>query len=124
MSLTEIGTREVIAVDPALSALEVAGLMANRKVRMVVVADGERPLGILTQRDLAERASNAVEPNARAHDLMSKPLVAVREDADLDEVEDTMRSRELRRLPVIGTDGRLVGIITLDDLVRHYSKVG
>ncbi len=122
MSLTTIGTSDVVAVEPARSALEVAHLMRARSVRVVVVTDGARPIGILTHRDLAERGAQASGETARAYELMSRPLVAMREDADLREVETAMRERGLRRIPLVGSNGDLVGLITLDDLVRHYSR--
>lgn len=98
-------------VQHAASTMEHAGIGA------LAVVDGERLVGIVTDRDLACRALAAgMPPDARVDDVMSTPVVTIDADADLHDAFALFRTHGIRRLAVV-RDERFVGMITVDDLL-------
>jgi CBS domain-containing protein len=97
--------------------------MEEHNVGAVVLAENRQPVGILTDRDLAlQVAARGVSPQASAARVMSTPVqTAGRDDGIFDTTRSMMESGK-RRLPVVDDDGRLVGIVTLDDLLRVLSR--
>jgi CBS domain-containing protein len=116
--LKEHYQREVVTVLPDASAAEIARVMEREAVGAVIVSDAQRrPLGIVTDRDLLVRAAS-LSPSqaATAQSLMTSPLAVIEASADLEAVVHLMQKYSIRRVPVVD-DGRLVGIVTLDDLL-------
>jgi len=128
MTVDAVCTRDVATVRPSDALLDVARVMRDRHVGdVVVVGDGEgrRPIGILTDRDIVVGIV-AVTPDKlemlRVEDVMNRELATVKSSAALDAALRTMRERGVRRLPVVGADGRLAGIVTFDDLVAALAR--
>jgi predicted transcriptional regulator len=117
----ELMTRTVASCRPE-DPLEVAAqLMWEWDVGCVVVTDpAQRPIGMITDRDLAMAAytQGALLRDIRVETVMAKKIWACSVNTSLKEVEDKMRTAQVRRLPVMGLDGELVGIITLGDIAR------
>jgi CBS domain-containing protein len=88
--------------------------MEKEGVGMLVVVDGERPVGVLTDRDVA-LCDNA---EARVAQAMSAPALTIRSDASVAEAAAQMGRRGVRRMPLIGADQRLAGLISADDILR------
>jgi CBS domain-containing protein len=99
--------------------MDAARRMRDRQVGTVVVVDGERPVGILTDRDLTVRVLAAgLDPNkTRVSEIMTPSPTTVTEETEIVTAIGHMRAGRFRRLPVVGSDGRLRGIIALDDVV-------
>jgi CBS domain-containing protein len=119
---------QVVTVEPQASLREAALLMRNGHVGALVVVERkggvERPVGLLTDRDIVVAViavAGARPEGIRAVDAMSQPLVAVREDANVFEAVEIMQQKAVRRLPVLGADGALRGIVTADDVLRVLS---
>jgi signal-transduction protein with cAMP-binding, CBS, and nucleotidyltransferase domain len=93
--------------------------MRSRHVGAVVITEKDRPVGIVTDRDLVSRVmARQDDPRTvRARDIMSSDLVVVREDTPLARVTAEMRAQGIRRVPVVDARGRLVSIQTLDDML-------
>jgi CBS domain-containing protein len=123
MRIDEICTRSVIQCGRNATALELAQLMRNSHVGDVVVVDepnGERvPVGIVTDRDLIVQvmALEADPAAITAEAIMRPELVTAAEGHSVYETAELMRSKGVRRLPVVNDQGALVGIVTLDDLL-------
>lgn len=94
----------------------VAELMRDRNVGSVVVVDGDRPVGVVTDRDLALIVvADGVDSSEQAGDHATRPLVTGEAEMDLEEAAALMVQNRIRRLPVLeGTE--LAGIVTIDDL--------
>ncbi len=124
MRLGEICIRNVVHCDRKTTALELAQIMRNSHVGDVVVADepnGERiPVGIVTDRDLVVQvmAAEADPAAVTAGDLMARELVTAGEGNSVHETAELMRLKGVRRIPVLNEHGALVGIVTLDDLLK------
>ncbi len=126
MNVGNACTREVVTCLAATSLAEVASRMRDRHVGAVVVVDDEkrrRPIGVVTDRDIViEIVATGLDANTiTAGDVMLDGLVTVTEDSGPLEAARAMRSRGVRRLPVVDRDGALAGIVTLDDLVHLLS---
>ena len=109
-------TESVVTATAASSVREVAELMRERNVGSVVLVEGGRPVGFVTDRDLTVSVlADGREPNDNAEDHASNPVVTVGPDEGVQEAAELMVSHGIRRLPVLD-GGRLTGIVTLDDI--------
>ena len=109
-------THAVVSADVSDTLRHVGGLMRERNVGSVVVCEGRRPVGVITDRDLALAvlAENA-DPEGVAGDHASQPLVSGDVEMDLEAAADLMIQHHIRRLPLLD-DGVLAGIVTIDDV--------
>lgn len=144
MKAQDIMTRDVITVSPDKSIKDIAALMVEKHISGIpVVGTDGAIIGMVSQSDLLHRAevgtqrkhkwwfrlfadSNALANEFvkthghKAHDIMTRYVVSVREDAELRDVADILDKHRIKRVPVV-KDGRLVGLITRGDLVRALS---
>jgi len=118
----DIMTRPVITADVDLDILSAAKRMGSANVGCLIVVSGNKPTGILTERDLVKKIiAQAVDPrNVKVGEIMSSPVVAIEPDASLRDAAALMLQSGVKRLPVI-SNGKLVGIITDTDLVSGSS---
>jgi CBS-domain-containing membrane protein len=146
MQARDIMTRSVITVGPETPLREIVSIMLDRHISgLPVVAHDGRIIGIVSQSDLLHRAELGTERKhkwwfrtfgdsntlakefakahgLKAHDVMSRHVVSVREDSELGDVADILDNRRIKRVPVV-QNGLLVGLITRGDLVRALSLV-
>ncbi|HEY7758949.1 MAG TPA: CBS domain-containing protein [Burkholderiales bacterium] len=124
MQIGDICTRNVVHCNRKTTALELAQMMRSSHVGDVVVVDepdGERiPVGIVTDRDLVVQvmALEADPTTVTAGDLISGALKTAGEANTVYEIAELMRSKGVRRVPVVNEHGGLVGIVALDDLLK------
>jgi CBS domain-containing protein len=123
MSIGEFCNRDVVIVHKGENAVEAAKLMRQYHVGDVVVVMGKDdktvPVGILTDRDIViELVAEQVDPESvSVGDVMSDHLHIISESDELLDVIAQMRSKGVRRAPVVSKQGELVGILTLDDVL-------
>jgi CBS domain-containing protein len=111
----EIMTTDVVSVRPDTSVTEVARLLAMQKISGVPVLDeDETPVGLVSEIDVISRAGSV------AADIMSSGVISVTEETPAEDVIEILRSRRVRRVPVL-RNGKLVGVISRSDLVRLFS---
>lgn len=124
MSVGRICTREVDTVRFDESALEAARRMRDRQVGSLVVVDENRPVGIVTDRDLAVRvlAAGVDAAGCRVSEVMTPSPTTAREEDSIEAALGFMRAGRFRRLPVVGVDGGLVGILALDDVLELVAE--
>jgi CBS domain-containing protein len=125
MKVRDFLSPQVVTAEPGASLREAALLMRERHVGALLVVEKKagitRPVGILTDRDIvvAVIAVPGARPEGiRVADAMSTELAVAREDDGIFEAVTRMSERAVRRLPVVGPDGGLKGIVTLDDVLR------
>jgi CBS domain-containing protein len=113
---------DVETIPLAATSVEIAEKMRSEEVGSLVVMDGKSPVGIVTDRDLLCRviAVGRDAEASQAADVMSSPLVSVEPTATLEDLADTMASHGIRRVPV-ARNGKLFGIVTLDDVMAKVS---
>ncbi len=121
MALEACCREEVVSVSPEATATDVARTMEKMNVgSVIVVGEENRPVGIVTDRDIVIRIiARGGDPDAlKAEEIMTKDPVTFREEMGIYEAIGKMTRQGIRRMPVVDRDGRLVGIITLDDIIR------
>jgi CBS domain-containing protein len=116
MRISEIMTQGVVTADTGDTLRTVGELMRDRNVGSVVICEGGRPVGVITDRDLAlVVVADNVGPDTHAGEHASRPLVTGEVEMHIEEAVALMIQHGVRRLPL--TDGGgLVGIVTIDDL--------
>jgi CBS domain-containing protein len=124
-TIGELCNREVIVARSDTTVAEAAKLMRHHHTGSVVIVEenggvGRIPVGIITDRDIViEVCAPGLDPALLTlGEVMSRDLVTVRESEGALETMEIMRYRGVRRLPVVGPGGELVGIITVDDLLE------
>lgn len=128
MRVGEICTREVICCDKATTCLQAAELMRKHHVGALVVTEGingERsPVGIVTDRDLVVEivAPQLAAETITVGDIMQAGLVTATEAEGVYETVERMRTKAVRRLPVVDAKGSLVGVVTLDDMLEILAE--
>jgi CBS domain-containing protein len=125
MKVDQVMTRNVMICRPEDTLNEATRKMWDHACGCLpVVDDSERVLGILTDRDVAMAAYTQ---GKALHELMVRPAMSqdvafCRLGDPLETAERTMQERQVRRLPVLGSEGRLAGIITLSDIAREWER--
>jgi CBS domain-containing protein len=110
-------------VEPNESLAKAARLMQQENVGAVVVVEMERPVGILTDRDLALAIClHGAWPQDPIQSRMQCPVETIRSDDGVYQATQRMMELAVRRLPVVNQVGRLVGIVCLDDLLGLLSR--
>jgi CBS domain-containing protein len=121
MELREIMTRgvEVISVDESVK--EAAIKMKQLDVGLIPVCDGDKLRGVLTDRDIVVRATaEGLDPaRTKVVDVMSPDIAYCFEEQEVEEAVSLMEVRQIRRLPILNQDERLVGIVSLGDIAVH-----
>lgn len=117
MRIDEIMTRDVRLASPDWSIREAAQTMASIDSGFMPVAENDRLVGTITDRDIAIRAiAEGKGPDTKVQDIMSKDVKYCFEDEDVSDVARNMADIQIRRLPVVNRDKRLVGVVSLGDL--------
>jgi CBS domain-containing protein len=120
MKVSEVMTREVQTIQPDQTAREAANFMLSADAGSIPVTEGERLIGMITDRDIAVRGvAKGNGPETPVRDLMSSDIVCARETDDVEDVASKMSEAQVRRLPVIDEQERLCGIVSLGDLSRE-----
>ena len=111
----------VFTASPLESVAAVAALLHSRRVGALVVVDAERVVGIVSERDivraLAEIGAKALSDQVERH--MTKDVVFAKPAETVDSLLERMTDRRVRHLPVCEDDERLIGIVSIGDLVKH-----
>jgi CBS domain-containing protein len=118
VSIRDIMSKDVQVVRPDTTAQEVVATMSKFDISSIVVVQADRPVGIITLRDVLEKiAVQCLAPRAvTARQIMTSPLVTIDENATVEEAANLMVRKKVKTLPVIDDD-KLVGILTYTDIV-------
>ena len=115
---------EVLTIDAEATVFEAIKRMVGANVGALLVTDGGRVVGIVTERDYLRRVTleGRTEEETLVREIMTSPLVYVTPETSVEECMAVMTERRVRHVPVF-TDGReLVGIVSIGDLVKFQSK--
>ena len=124
MKVSEVMTKDIETVRPDQQARDAARFMLHADAGSIPVTDGERLIGIITDRDITCRAvakeSNA--PDMPVSAFMTEPVIAVGPDDPLDMAAELMSENRIHHLPVMTSEGRLVGMLAQSDLGRRMTN--
>ena len=120
MKISEVMTTEVEKVSADQTAREAASFMLRADAGSIPVCDGDRVIGMITDRDIAVRGvAEGRGPDTPVSELMSDGIVCAHEDDDVQSVAQRMSEEQVRRMPVVDAEERLIGIVSLGDLARE-----
>ena len=123
MQVRDVMSTPTVVVPAMTSVQEAARHLDYSGVGCLIVTDGARIAGIVTDRDLVLRVlARGLPPTTPVGDVMSATPVSVRPDEDLERIAGLFRRHAIRRLPVVD-DGDVVGMITIDDLLLHSHQI-
>ena len=120
----DVMTPAVKTVKVTDSVMEAVRKMNKFKIGSVIVMDRERPVGIVTERDILERVvEQSVDPNlVEVKNIMSTPLITVEPEVNMEDAARLMAKKRIKKLVVV-KEGRLIGVVTTMDIVRHGPKL-
>jgi CBS domain-containing protein len=123
MKVSEVMTRDVQTIRPEQPVQDAANFMLSADAGSIPVTEGERLIGMITDRDIAVRGiAKGYGPDTPVRELMTDDLTVVRIDDDVEEAATRMSEAQVRRLPVIDDQQRLCGIVSLGDLSRETDE--
>jgi CBS domain-containing protein len=123
MKIGEIMTRNVQTITPDQSIREAASLMKQVDCGALLVHEGDRLVGVITDRDIAIRAvADGESPNCPVSQVMTSNVCYCFEDEDVQHVAENMADIQVRRLPVMNREKRLVGIVSLGNIASSRSR--
>jgi CBS domain-containing protein len=119
MSLAALTQKPVYTVQPTETVARAARLMCDHSVGALVITDesGVTPLGVITDRDLVWLIAEGFDPQAAVGQFVHSPLHTARVTDSLSEVTRKMQEHGVRRLPIVDQEARLIGMVSLDDVL-------
>lgn len=117
-------TKDVIAVDENVSALEAAKIMTEKGISSLIIEKDHAPIGIISERDFVKKicAKDIMPSSIKVGSMMSKLQTFANPDTSVEVAVQRMVNHRIRRLPII-SDGRVIGIITVTDLAKHLRTI-
>ena len=114
----------VLSIGPEATVLDAAVLMNEHKIGSLLVTDGGRLAGIITERDILQRVvARRRDPAATpVREVMTAEVVCGGPDTTLDEVRGSMKNRRIRHLPILDGDEQLLGMVSIGDLNAHQAR--
>ena len=120
MKIRDVMTRDAKLAKPDDTLQDAAKLMKDCDCGVLPVAEGDRLIGMITDRDIAVRAvAEGMGPSSKVRDAMTQEVKYCFEDEDVSHVCENMGDIQVRRLPVMDRSKRLIGIVSLGDLARN-----
>ena len=117
-TIRDVMTPEPTALEASSPALDAARIMRDQDIGNIIGLERGRLLGVLTDRDIVVRvvAEGADPQGCRIGEVCSRELTTIAPTASVDEAVRLMREKAIRRLPVVGQEGHVIGIVTIGDL--------
>jgi CBS domain-containing protein len=117
-------TKDVVAVDENMTALDAARLMTEKGISSLIIEKNHAPVGIISERDFVKKIClKDMQPSTiNVGSIMSKIQTYASPDTPVDVAVQRMVNHKIRRLPVI-SDGKVIGIITVTDLAKHLRTI-
>lgn len=122
--LKDLMSRDVKVVSPDMSIRDAAKQMRDGDFGMMPVGEDDRMIGTISDRDIAIRAvAEGKDTTTKVRDVMSEGIAWAYEDDSVEHAAKIMSERQVRRLPVVNTEKRLVGIVALGDFAVESSEI-
>jgi CBS domain-containing protein len=121
MKVAKIMSSDVHIASPNDSVEEIARIMASEDIGFLPVGENDRLIGTITDRDIVIRGvASGKDGDARVRDVMTREVKYCFSDEEIDHVIENMGDLQVRRLPVINRDKRLVGVVSLADAALKH----
>ncbi|KRE11019.1 MULTISPECIES: CBS domain-containing protein [Priestia] len=117
MDITEVMTSNVATCNLKSSCGEVANMMKNIDVGVIPICEGDKLIGLITDRDLVVKGlANNFNVNTRISEMITTDVITGTKYMSVEQAADIMSQHQIRRLPIV-EDGKLIGMVSLGDLV-------
>ena len=115
----------VITIDSDSSVMKAVKMMNENEIGCLIVTRRGKAVGIVTERDLLARviAKSKNPKKTRVREIMTKPLISGQPEMDLEEATKLMFKMKIKKLPVVESEGKLAGLITLTDVARFQPQM-
>ncbi len=122
-TIRDLMTSNPTTIEPDKTVVDAAKLMGDEDAGLIPIVEGQKLVGTITDRDIATRvvAESKDPQSTKVRDVMTSRLVTIDPDQDLDEALRLMAQHQVRRLPVVEEDGKIVGIVAQADVAKHTS---
>ncbi len=114
---------KLITVKPSITILEAVKIMNEKGVGSVLVVENDKLVGIFTERDVVRTVANEINLNERLEKIMTRKPVIIEEEEYLSKASLLMSEKNVRHLPVVNKEGKLVGIISARDLATYFYTI-
>ena len=122
MRIIDVMTPNIETVTPDQTARDAATFMLRAEAGSIPVCEGDKVVGMITDRDIAVRGvAEGRGPDTPVRELMTDGIICAHENDDVEEVARRMSEEQVRRLPVLDSNEKLIGIVSLGDLARDTS---
>lgn len=125
MSLSQLMTKEITSLPETATALDAAKYMTDMNVGSVIITDEkEKPVGIITDRDISTKivAAEKDPKSVKLKDIMCSPVVTINVGKNIIDATRLMGEYWVRRLPVVNDEGKVVGVLSMDDVLIFLSQ--
>ena len=123
MNIRDLMTSDIQSVSKDDTAQQAASFMLSADTGSIPVCDGDKVIGMITDRDIAVRGvGKGLGPDCSVGELMSGDVICARDTDDVFAIAQQMSDKQVRRMPVIDADDKLVGMVSLGDLSRQEQE--
>lgn len=123
MTVGNLGPEDVVTAQPDDFIEDVSNQLETENVGALVVTDGEEPVGLVTDRDIALTVGDVEDVASKpVREIMTDDPVTLQEDEEVIEVSRTIDEAGVRRIPIVDEEGNLTGLVSLDDLVATIGE--
>jgi CBS domain-containing protein len=125
LKVEDVMVEGVITIDSYATVMKAVSLMNENEIGCLVVTRRGKAVGIVTERDLLTRVivKSKNPKKTKVREVMTKPLISGQPDMDLEEATKLMFKMKIKKLPVVESEGRLAGLITLTDVARFQPQM-
>ncbi|MBN2368798.1 CBS domain-containing protein [Candidatus Woesearchaeota archaeon] len=121
----DIMTTKVFSLAKECTADAAVNIMAKKKISTILVCDKNNPIGIVTERDIISKLlfMNKDKNKTKLLDIMSKHLVTINPESSILKASSAMKSKKVRKLVVVDSENRLLGILSQTDIIRSMNRI-
>ena len=125
MKVEDVMIEGVITIDSDASVMKAVKMMNENEIGCLIVTRRGKAVGIVTERDLLARviAKSKNPKKTKVREIMTKPLISGQPEMDLEEATKLMFKMKIKKLPVVESEGKLAGLITLTDVARFQPQM-
>jgi CBS domain-containing protein len=125
LKVEDVMVEGVVTIDAHATVMKAVKLMNENEIGCLIVMRRGRAVGIITERDLLKRVISKLKnpKKTQVREIMTKPLIAGQPNMDLEEATRLMFKMKIKKLPVVESNGKLLGLITLTDVARFQPQM-
>lgn len=122
-TVDKIMTKKVVTCSPSCPIMEAAKKMRKKTISSVVVVEGKKPVGIVTERDFTRKvvSVNLDTKKNPVNKIMTSPVISISPNSNIYYANEYMQKKKFRRFPIVNKKGELIGIITQRDLLNYFT---